>query len=75
MFTSLDLGMNGEEKYWMLGTTNIFWKTALSQYFSVWHNHGIDRETDFLCSGEGILSNGAVREMGRREPGWDEQQR
>lgn len=32
MFTSLEVGMNGEERYWAPGTSNILWKTA----FSIW---------------------------------------
>lgn len=57
MFTSLDLGMNGEKRYWVPGAGNVF-----CQPFNVWHSQGMDRETDFLRNGKGILSHGAMRE-------------
>lgn len=69
-FTSLDLGINGEERYWVPGASDIFWKTALSQFFSIWQVQGIDRETDLLSIGEGVMSDGAMKEMGRREHTW-----
>lgn len=73
MFTSLDLGMNKEKRYWVPGASDVFWKPALSQSFFIWQYQNIDRKIEVLGNGEGILSDGAVREMGRKEPSWGDQ--
>lgn len=72
MFTSLDLGMN-RENYWVPGASDVFWRTALSQSFFTWQYQSIDREIDILSNGEGIPSDGTIREMGRKEPSWGDQ--
>lgn len=72
-FTSLDFGTNGEDRYWVPGASNVFWKTALSQPFSVWQDQGIDRKTSFFSNGKGVMSAGTIKEMGKREPSWGNQ--
>lgn len=69
MFTSLDLGMNGE-----IGTECQV--QAMSSGSLLCHSSFLfDRikaltKKDFLSNREGILSDGEIREMNRREPSW-----
>lgn len=57
----------------MPGAGGVFWNTALSQFFSVRQDQGIDRETHPLSTGEVVMSDGAMKEMGRKEHTWADQ--